>query len=228
MTDPFPSPDGGLAGQQGLQSQTSELAAISFVVQMLLGRLWTVMPVEVVAATASGDVAPPGFVDVQPMVKQADGLGNTVRHAVIYRLPTMRLQSGATAIILDPQKGDIGVAVFSSRDISAVKATLSESQPGSFRRFDPADGIYLATILSGTTPTQYIQFLLDAINIKATATVSITAPMINLNGAVHVTGAITADSTIVATGNVTGQGTSLHTHTHGGVQVGGGNTAGPN
>lgn len=41
-------------------------------------------------------------------------------------------------------------------------------------------------------------------------------------------GPITADSTIDADGDVTGQGTSLHTHTHGGVDTGSGDTDPPN
>lgn len=220
-------------GFMGLNAQASELNALSFVVNMIMGRQWTATVVRVVAATVDGSVAPPGFVDVQPLVKQVDGVGNTMPHGVIYRLPMMRIQAGATAIILDPQPDDIGVAVFASRDISAVKSSLDEAPPGSARRFDPADGIYLATVLGDTTPTQYIQFQGSDINIKAAATVRVEAPDIILDGDVdvtgtlHVAGAVTTDSTIVADGDVTGDGTSLHTHTHSGVQTGGSNTGPP-
>lgn len=48
-----------------------------------------------------------------------------------------------------------------------------------------------------------------------------TSSGITINGNVNITGAV------VATGNVTGQGTSLHTHIHSGVQTGAGNTGPP-
>lgn len=48
-----------------------------------------------------------------------------------------------------------------------------------------------------------------------------TSSGITINGNVNITG------TVVATGNVTGQGTSLHTHIHSGVQTGSGDTGPP-
>ena len=40
-------------------------------------------------------------------------------------------------------------------------------------------------------------------------------------------GDITVNGKVTATGDVKGQGTSLHTHVHSGVQSGGSNTGGP-
>lgn len=73
------------------------------------------------------------------------------------------------------------------------------------------------------------------VEVQAT-TVNVTSPVVNVVAtAVNITAATTAISgnvtvggTIVATGNVTGAGKSLATHTHSGVQVGGGNTGAPN
>jgi len=39
---------------------------------------------------------------------------------------------------------------------------------------------------------------------------------------------VTINGNLTVTGTVTGQGTNLHTHTHGGVQTGGSNTGAPN
>lgn len=51
--------------------------------------------------------------------------------------------------------------------------------------------------------------------------VTITAPLVQVNGNLQVSG------TVVATGNVTGAGKSLATHVHGGVQAGGSQTGVP-
>lgn len=47
------------------------------------------------------------------------------------------------------------------------------------------------------------------------------------DGGVSIKGNLTVDGSIVATGNVTGQGTSLHTHVHTGVRSGSDNSGGP-
>lgn len=69
---------------------------------------------------------------------------------------------------------------------------------------------------------------------------SLTAPTITLNGVIQLNGPITQGAgtgggtsahligPLVVDGDVTANGTSVHTHTHGGVQNGGGNTSGPN
>lgn len=68
--------------------------------------------------------------------------------------------------------------------------------------------------------------------VTSTGNATLTAPTITLSGNVHITGtlqqdgAVTANSSITATGDVVGQGKSLHGHTHSGVTTGTG-TSGP-
>lgn len=61
----------------------------------------------------------------------------------------------------------------------------------------------------------------SGIEIVHASRVTITAPLVQVNGNLQVSG------TIVAAGNVTGAGISLQTHTHGGVASGGSATSGP-
>ncbi|MBU6430647.1 MAG: oxidoreductase, partial [Cyanobacteria bacterium REEB65] len=127
-------------------------------------------------------------------------------------------------VVAQPKVGDIGVAVFCHNDISSAKNTKAPANPGSRRRFDWADGLYLGGFL-GPTPTQFITLDDSAgITIQSAAgkPVNITAPGgLVINGNVNVTG------TISASGDITGSGTSLHTHVHGGVTTGSGNTGAP-
>jgi hypothetical protein len=118
-------------------------------------------------------------VDVTPLVNQVDAASNPQPHATIYDLPYMRIQGGSNAIIIDPQPGDIGVAVFASRDISQVKATQAQGNPGSARQYDYSDGLYLGGMLNGA-PSQYLQFNPSGISLVSPTAISETAPAINL------------------------------------------------
>ena len=243
-------------GLMPLQAALGEFDRIAFMVQQALAKMQTATLVRIESCTNSGGLSPVGFVDVTPLVNQIDAQGNPTPHVTIYNLPYFRLQGGANGVIIDPQKGDIGVAVFASRDISKVKATRKQGNPGSHRQYSFADGMYLGGMLNGT-PTQYIQFsaagirihsptqvkldapdvLIEAqtVEINASASATVTTPTFTvkgatvLNGTVSQTGGGSAhfSGSMTVDGDVTAQGTSVHNHVHGGVQPGGGNTGAP-
>lgn len=166
-------------GAEEFTSRTSDLNALHFLFQRLLKGVWTTMPVQVKAVSSSGGVAPIGTVDLQPLVHQIDGRGNSVPHGVIAGVPYSRLQGGANAIILDPQVGDIGLAAFAMRDISAVIAKGAPNIPGSRRAYDPSDAIYLFSIYGGN-PTQYVRFSSAGIDVVSPTKVTVQAPEVDV------------------------------------------------
>jgi len=171
------------SGYQGFQtpSDTSgEFNALSFIVRQILSKANTATLVRVVSCTNSGAVSPVGYVNVQPLVNQIDGLGNAVPHGIINNLPYLRIQGGTNAVIMDPSANDIGIAIFADRDISAVKASKAASNPGSLRRFDYADGLYVGGVLNGS-PVQYLQFSSSGINVTSPTAVEINAPSAVVN-----------------------------------------------
>jgi len=212
--------DTGYPGFKRPTSGNDPWSAVNFMVRMILGELATATVVQVKGVTNAGGVAAVGSVDVLPLVRQVTPDGDGVPHGTVFGLPYMRMQGGENAVILDPQVGDIGIAVFASRDISSVKATKAEALPGSGRSFDYADGLYIGGVLNGT-PTQYVRFAADGITLKSPTKVTLEAPAIELKGPV------TGTSTAAFTGDVTGAGKSLSTHRHGGVTTGGGQTGVP-
>jgi hypothetical protein len=170
------------AGSQGAANNSDfagEYNAMLFMIRRVLSKVNVAALCEVLAVYGGG-VGAVGYVDLQPLVNQVDGSGKAIPQGVLHNIPYMRMQGGANAIILDPQKGDIGAAVFSDRDISSVKATGAQANPGSRRRFDVADGLYFGGMLNGT-PTQYIEFLANAINIVSPSEIILIAPEINLS-----------------------------------------------
>lgn len=146
-------------GQQTPYDNASDLNLMAFVFTRLLARTATVKVVKVMSVTAGADGLP-GTVDVKPLVMQIDGQGNASAHGTVHNLPYLRLQAGVNAVVLEPVVGDIGLCVVCDRDISSVKTNKAESPPGSFRRFDVADGIYIGGVLNGA-PTQFVKFTDD-------------------------------------------------------------------
>jgi phage baseplate assembly protein gpV len=142
-----------------------------------------------------------------------DAAGNAYPHTTIFNVPYLRMFGGnnGNAIILDPQPGDIGVAVFASRDITSVKATQAQANPGSARQYDFSDALYIGGMLNGGTPTQYIQFTAEGITIVSPVAITLRAPQINLEGNVAQTeGTMSVGSDLTA-----GEDSiSLISHTH--------------
>lgn len=151
--------------------------AISFQIQMALARISTCAVVKIEKCTNAGSLSPVGFVDALPLVVQVDGEQNAEPHTTVYGLPYFRLQGGGNAVIIDPQPGDIGIVVFASRDISAVKAKRGQNVPGSGRMFSMSDGLYIGGVLNGT-PSQYIQFSGAGVKVFSPTLINLVAPKI--------------------------------------------------
>lgn len=189
-----------------------------------MSKLRTMVPVKVTAVlpqsgsgqATQGAVAGAGYVQVQPMISMVDGGGNTTPHGTIYNIPYTRVYGGVNAVIMDPAVGDIGYMVVADRDISSWKSQVVGNQtqggqgasspttqgsgaitPGSNRRFNMADGIYIGGVLN-QTPKQFVTFQSGGITIQdingnkivmESGDVTITAPKIILNGTVYLGGA---------------------------------------
>lgn len=211
------------SGQLKPQSTWGEFNNMAFMVQQALGKMQTATLVRIESCTNSGGLSPVGYVDVTPLVNQLDGQGNPTPHVTIYNVPYFRLQGGTNGIIIDPQKGDIGVAVFASRDISQVKTTKKQGNPGSHRQYSFADGMYLGGMLNGA-PTQYIQFSASGIRIHSPTQVKLDAPDVLIEAQTVEINAST--STTVTTPTFTVNGNAVvngNTTMAGGVtQTGGG------
>jgi hypothetical protein len=207
---------------------------LAFTIQQALSKVQTATVVKVIACSNDGGVSPVGAVDVQILVNQISGQKVATPHVKMYGLPYLRIQGGANAVIIDPQQGDIGIAVFASRDITTVKSTKAQASPNTFRMHDFADGMYLGGLLNGV-PLQYVQFGSGGVAIVSPGTITLQAPNIVLNGAVAQSGGnVTMAEDLTVSGDVvadltgsTFDGIPFATHVHTGVTSGSGNTGGP-
>lgn len=186
-----------------------------FMFQQFFAKGATSTLVKVLSFTpASGGGVLGGVVSVQPLVNQVDPAGNATPHGEITGVPYFRFQAGTSAIIIDPVPGDIGFAGFCSRDISTVKATAAQGNPGSFRQFSMSDAIYFGGIgsLNGA-PTEFVKMSNGAgIEIMTSGPLSLTGG---------------GKTVLIDSSGVTIDGKLWETHTHGGVQAGGAETGPP-
>jgi len=196
---------GAYVGQASLADVGSEFARLSFLVRAIQGEQATMTLVQIKAVRAIGGAYE---VDVQPMVHQIDGAGNAVPHGVVNGLPIWRLQGGDSAVIVKPVVGDIGLALFAQSDISGVKRAKKPTTPGSARKFDWADGVYMGGVLNAA-PSQKI--VMDETGITMTPA---SGTRVKIDGKLEVAGEV------VATGEGTFNSHTVGNHKHGGVTAG--------
>lgn len=198
-------------GQQGVSDAASDHNQTHYLLRQHLGDVRTSVPVKVIAVHGGG-VGPPPTVDVQVVIKQMDGAGNVFSHGTIYGIPCTRSQAGNCVIINDPQIGDTGLMSVSDRNMSSLIANNGqESQPGSYRRHDLADGVYHGPMLNQQTPQHYIQFDKDqGITINSPVALDYNGVKIDKDGNITTPGNITA-------GFGTTDSVTLLRHTHSGT-----------
>lgn len=223
--------DEGYGQQQPLN--TGPFNEQVFIIWQQLAKISTMKVVLVKAVDAGAKT-----VDVQPMVNQVDGSGNSSPHGILLGIPYMIWQFGVNALLADPVAGDIGLMICADRDISAVKAAKAIANVGSERKMDAADGVYLGGILNGD-PEQWIKFTEAGLEIVdknsnnmtfGSTGISINGLLINQNGQVAgnlpVTGNLmlggsmvsiagaTYSGNILTSGEVTAGSIGLKTHHH--------------
>lgn len=216
-----------------LNTGASEYNALAFIIEGIIkGLVNTAIPVRVDSCTVNskaGSMQPAGYVSVTPLIRQRSADGKGLETVSIPQLPFFRLRAGNAAIVIDPQPGDIGFAVFAQQDISNLQQEGTDPVPaGSFRCYDQSDGFYLGGLLSAA-PTTWVfldpkdgkieinapeEIILNSnkITMKAKTSVTTTAPAIGMNGPFTANGvggsgggAMVINGTLKATGDVTAQ-----------------------
>ena len=185
-------------------SNTSDAEAFAFNFHRLLSSKFFV---ELVKVTAIHGEAPNLTVDILPLLTQVDPTGAMIETSVIYGAPVFRLQRGASAVIMDPAPGDIGLALICDGDTTIVRANREPSVPGGRRRHSRSDAVYLGGVLNAV-PTEYVKFNGNGIDVKSPGTVNINGLKILPDGRLQLV-----------------DGSIVDKHTHSGVSSGSSSTA---
>lgn len=199
--------DAGGYGQADPADTTSGFNRTSFYIRQALARVSTAKLVKVLAVDTDAKT-----VDLQPMVNQLDGIGNSTPQPQVFAIPYLYFQCGNGAIIADPVVGDKGLAVFCDRDNSSVLATKDVANPGSYRKLDVADGVYVCALPGlNDAPEQSVTFTPSGMELQdknsnvlsfGSSGISINGLIINQSGqvagALPVTGALELGGSIEA------------------------------
>jgi hypothetical protein len=116
-------------------------------------------------------------VNAKPLVLGVSVDGEAVDNSIIYNLKYIRIQSGSSAIIIDPSIGDIGLVLVCDNDIEKVKVTKDYAMPSTCRMHSLSDSVYLGGFLN-QEPRQYIKFTEDGIEIYSPKQIKATAPTV--------------------------------------------------
>lgn len=175
-----------------------------------------------------------------------DGTETIAEYSEIKQVPVWIMGGGGVSSTYPINEGDECVLLFHDRHLDDWFVNGPGLPPAMGRLHDMSDAIALVGIRSGPralgawsqTAAQmrtddgeaYVEVGIDH-HITA---VTPAGKVINYNGMtidnggnVVIPGTLTVNSTIIANGNITGNGISLDTHHHTGVQTGTGNTGGP-
>lgn len=185
--------------------QTSDAEAFAFNFSRMLNSHFFIELVRVVAVKGA---APNLTVDVLPLVTQTDQSGAMIDNSTIFGCPVFRLQRGASAIIMDPVPGDIGMIAVCDQDITIARTAREPSVPGSKRKHSKGDALYLGGFLNAQ-PSEFVRFNGNQIDIVTPGQLTVNAPsgVTMTTPELHVTGNITAGGNI--TDNSGTQGASL-------------------
>ena len=223
-------------------SGTTQYNQLCYLVRQIVSEIMnTSALVSVNSVEGGGTGNPAGYLSATPLVCQTDAKGNAMPMASIPKLRFFRYQAGKAAIVLDPVAGDQGVAVFFKQDSSGVKDGAKEAVvPGSFRAFDQSDGVVLSGV-QNQAPSVWIELKQDetiiihapegvkietdkAVDINAGTKIKLTAPAIEMNGAITTNSASGGAGTMQINGTLKVNDLVVNTHTHTGVH---GETSGP-
>lgn len=198
-------------GQQGFSAAASEYNAQAFLLRQALLRLNTAEPVRVVAVHPGTGAT--GTVDVLPLVRLVTGSGEGMDQSVLFTLPYLRVQGGRNAIIIDPEPGDVGLAVYAMRDTETVKAMAGTDagpvNPGSARSYDKGDGFYFGGFLNAQ-PERFVRVDDGGVTIEGVASITMHGNKTTItaeNGAT-INADVLINGNLLVNGSITWTGTA--------------------
>ena len=165
---------------------------------------------------------------VQPLIAFVDTASQQLSRAPVGSVPVLQLGGGGFVLSFPIQPGDLGWIKANDRDISAFKQSLAPSAPPTQRQKSFEDAMFIpdtmfksVTIHGEDDESVVLQSLSGGARISISGDkIKLTAPEIEFDTPLL--------SMSNSGGTITIGGINFLTHTHNGVDPGGGNSGGPN
>lgn len=185
--------------------------------------IWTAIPAYVTSVnfTAMTVECQP---TIQGVISNFDGTETMVNLPLLVDVPIIFPSAGGFTLTLPIAINDEGLVIFSSRAIDSWWQNSGIGVPVESRQHDLSDGLFIPgpksqpNVISSISTTN-AQLRSDDGTIYLELTPSgvinlVTTSGINLTGDVNITGSLVVSETVMATGEITGNGIALSTHTH--------------
>lgn len=196
---------------------------LKFFGSKLSSKIQKVIPAQIISYDRSANRAV-----IKVLALDITSTGEKLEMKPIPNIPVLNLAGGGFVFSFPVQEGQIGWLICADKDISVFKSVLSLFTPASYRQHQYEDGFFVPDNLNGfeVPANEANAVILTSLDGATKITLQNGQAVITASSTV-INGNLTVNGTITASGDVTGAGISLSTHTHGGVQTGGGSTGVP-
>lgn len=200
-----------------------EQEAIRSAIEGVQAKLWTALPAKILTVNYAKQTltAQPA---IMGKITDNDGETSDVNLPVLVDVPFQSFGGAGFVVTMPNLEGSECLIVFSSRCIDGWWALGGVQPQAEQRMHDLSDG--LAIIGFNSQARVIPNYSTSAVEVR---TFDGSTKISLVSGAISITATHTIiNGDLTVTGDVKGQGTSLHTHTHSGVSTGSGNTGAPN
>lgn len=194
-----------------------------FIIKKTLSKIQKMTPAKIISYDRAKNRA-----IVQPLTYDITSTGGTLPMDTIPNIPVLTLSGGGFIFSFPVQENQTGWLISADRDISVFKQILNFFTPATLRRHQYEDGIFIPDNINGFNIAQNEVNAVILSSLDGQTKIMLQNGQLNITASsINITGNISLNGTLTATGDVTGANISLQTHTHPGVETGGGSTGEP-
>lgn len=201
----------------------------NFAIRKALEKLEKVAPAKIISYDRTTNRA-----SVQILNQSITSTGEKLTKKPLENIPVLMMSGGGFTFSFPIKQGNTGWLVAADRDISVFKQLLQVFAPASYQIHRYKDSFFIPDKVNGFELTEEDTNAVILTSLDGTTKISvisgqvtITTPQTVINGNIQVNGSIIATDTITSNTDVISAGISGKSHTHSGVEPGGGSTGAP-
>ena len=200
-----------------------EAGFFEFIIKKTLSKIQKMTPAKIVSYDRQKNRAV-----VQPLTYDITSTGGTLPMDTIPNIPVLTLSGGGFIFSFPVAENQTGWLISADRDISVFKQILNFFTPATLRRHQYEDGIFIPDNINGFNIAEGDESAVILTSSDGTTKITVQNGAVNISASsINIIGNVNVEGEIIATGDILGANISLSTHTHSGVEPGGGNTGAP-
>lgn len=200
-----------------------EAGFYEFIIKKTLSKIQKMTPAKIISYDRQKNRAV-----VQPLTYDITSTGGTLPMDTIPNIPVLTLSGGGFIFSFPVAENQTGWLISADRDISVFKKILNFFTPATLRRHQYEDSIFIPDNINGFNIAEGDENAVILTSSDGTTKITVQNGAVNISASsINIIGNVNVEGKIIATGDILGANISLSTHTHSGVEPGGGNTGAP-